>query len=93
MIDTYITEGIEMEFFTLDEAIPEEREMVILVLKPKTLGMYRESVAENSAGNLIISASTRVFKKVPPKFTVRTHYSTYDITSEDVIYWGRIKKS
>lgn len=91
MTEVIISDGIVMEFFELSEKHPVEREMVTLVLKPGKLNGYYLEVPKNLKGNVIISASTRIFKSVPPKFTVRTHYNTYDILSEDVLCWGRIK--
>jgi len=92
--EIYICEGVEMEFFTLEDKQPAEREMITLVLKPgkKIRHMYENIIPSNKAGNQIISASTRLFKRVPPKFTVRSHYSTLDITADEVLYWGRIKQ-
>jgi hypothetical protein len=90
--EIYICEGVEMEFFTLEDKLPNEREMVTLVLKPRNRYAYGGEMPCNKAGNQIISASVRLFKKVPPKFTVRSHYSTLDITADEVLYWGRIKQ-
>lgn len=92
MTEVIIADGIVMEFFELSEKHPNEREMVTLVLKPGKLHEYYLEVPKNIAGNCVVTASTRIFKSVPPKFTVRTHYSTYDIVSDDVLYWGRIKQ-
>lgn len=91
--EIYICEEVEMEFFTLENKKPDEREVVTLVLKPgKTRYMYGGEIPSNKAGYQIVSASTRLFKRVPPKFTVRTHYTTLDITADEVLYWGRIKQ-
>lgn len=92
MTEVVISDGIVMEFYELSELHPKEREMVTLVLKPGKISPYYLEIPKNITGNNIISASTRLFKSVPPKFTVRTHYSTYDILSDDVICWGRIKQ-
>lgn len=93
MTEITICDGVVMQFFELSEEHPKEREMVTLVLKTGNhVSCYRTEIPKNEEGNVIISASTRIFKSVPPKFTVRSHYSTLDITSEEVLCWGRIKQ-
>jgi hypothetical protein len=87
-MEVIIANGISMEFFELDEKKPEHEEMVTLVLKKKQ-AHYAKT---NKAGNQILQATTRIFKSVPPKFTIRTHYHTIDIVASDVLYWGRIKQ-
>lgn len=90
--EIYICEGVSMEFYTLEEKKPDDGEMVTLVLTPEKRYSYGSEIPTNKIGNQIISARTRLFKSVPPKFTVRSHYSTLDITADEVICWGRIKQ-
>lgn len=86
-----ICNGVSMEFFSLDQKKPNDGEMVTIVLKAGGYS-YGAVIPSNKVGNQVISARSRVFKSVPPKFTVRTHYDTLEFTADNVICWGRIKQ-
>jgi len=81
-----IFDGVEMEFFDINEELPENQEQVIMVIKEGASSRYPRFQEE------ITVCKAHIYKKTPPRFAEIGEYGYKDYRKADIKCWGRLKK-